>query len=248
MGKSKKKNVSNRKTNPNAKKPIDVQQIQPIHPIQHHHELVICGHSSIPNGEFRLPINITIVFFANKDEQCIVPNTYSSLKSSISEMQAMNEVDNDGHIYSGNDMCPNHNITFTSNAMLDGILIINNDDFLKFYINPFERIFTLDEKMKLDDCCKKINKYIQQKYGPRTKFTIYCVFCRGSNPDNSHHSMSHSVISNNEQDLESFLGSVSLSNSFSFEDDNGFGLKKKYKRKPKNNKTKKKKKSKRKPN
>jgi hypothetical protein len=200
------------------------------------HEFIICGHSSLPGGSFIVPKNVTIIFFAKKDEQCIVPDNYVGLKSAISEMREMRE---DGHIYNGDEVCPNHYITFTPKT-LDGISIIKNEVFSEFHINPFQQIFPFNESVDLHECCQQISKDEKQKNGPSAKSIIYCVFCRGSNPDSAYGELFKIVDSNvdDEKTLDDFLAGLSAEEV----DDNvvGFGLKKKPKRKPKKTKQKRK--------
>ena len=241
--------------------PIHILPIQqheiPIHipPIQQH-ELVICGHSSDTIKTFPLPKNITIIFFADEHEQCIVPDTYVSLKSCISEIQGINKPEN---IFIGPTKCPNYNITFNSNTMLDGISIIDNSVFSNHHKNPFEPYYKTNNVISLKKCCD----IIQDKFN-ETMFTIYCVFCRGSEADASHSRMSDvehigstdldftklgdftlnfdgpdTTDHPNVNDEELNNDDIDIFSTFYEDDDsNASGLKKK--RKPKNNKTKKK--------
>ena len=201
MGKSK-KTKKTKKTNPNVFKiPIQIHA-QPIKPI---HELIICGHSSKSIGTFKLPKNIKIIFFANKNEQCIVPDTFVNLKSCVSEMRGKNEATNIYTNTNETNQCPNYNVTFNNSTRFDGISLIQNDDFSQHGTNPFKQIFTVNEDITLEQCCKRM----QSIYGPGSMLTIYCIFCRGSNRDSNFDSLIDVGIQN--------VDDIELSDDFKFD-------------------------------
>lgn len=131
-------------------------------------EFVISGHSGATNNTFNVPYNLTLIFDANKNETCYVPNDEDSLNITIKTMK-----DAKKNIYHQGDIVNDYEVEFYS--PFEGVSEINANGY-SFFINHS----TVNHPIKLSDLCEFI-----QRSTSDTETIIYCVFCRGSERESS---------------------------------------------------------------
>jgi len=125
-------------------------------------EYVISGHSGETEDTFRIPYNLTLLFFADPHETCYVPTGEDNLRLAIGTMRSFQR-------YNENDIVNDYDIVFDPD-LFEGVSEITDNSF-SFFINAQTNPYPT----KLSELCTLIQRRAQ-----RIKTTIFCVFCRGS--------------------------------------------------------------------
>jgi hypothetical protein len=151
-------------------------------------EYIISGHSDDTSETFTIPYNISIIFYANLGETCIVPHNKESLDLVVNSMKY-----GQFELYRQGDTIQNYHIIFNKKDF-EGIALIqenNNDNNLNY------DFFQVPENINsLKDLCNFI-----QKNNNRSNTLIYCVFCRGSKMEFEDQDFGEF----NEQDIDKYL-------------------------------------------
>lgn len=127
---------------------------------------VISGHSGQADKTFTIPYNISIVFYAEKDTQCYVPNDEDSLQMVVNTMKHSHAY----KLHQSGDTIDNYQIDFSKDY--EGIALIKDIDQNDL---QFEFVNDANSGKTLKDYCVFV-----QKKSNRLPAVIYCVFCRGS--------------------------------------------------------------------
>jgi hypothetical protein len=125
-------------------------------------EYIVSGHSGETGEQFKIPYNITIVFYANPGKTCFVPGDKESMDFVVDSIKSETH-----HVHSYGETIHNYQVEFHSNASkYEGVAVIKPDgyDFLP-----------LSESLTLEEICRKV-----QRHNNRRPATLYCFFCRGS--------------------------------------------------------------------
>lgn len=156
-------------------------------------EYIISGHSDETSETFIIPYNISIIFYANLGETCIVPHNKDSLDLVVNSMKY-----GQFELYRQGDTIQNYYITFNKKDF-EGIALIqenNNNNNLNY------DFFQMPENINsLKDICNFI-----QKNNNRSNTLIYCVFCRGSKMEFEDQDFGEF----NEQDIDKYLNQEGL--------------------------------------
>jgi hypothetical protein len=150
-------------------------------------EYVISGHSDDTTDTFVIPYNISLIFYANLGETCIVPHNKESLDLVVNSMKY-----GQFELYRQGDTINNYHITFNK-KQFEGIATIqeNNDNSLNYdFLQIPENINSLKEM------CNFI-----QKSNNRANTIVYCVFCRGSKMEFEDYNFGDF----NDQDIDKYL-------------------------------------------
>jgi len=134
------------------------------------HKYLIFGHSDKTDKKFNLPPKVKLLFAANEGEICTVPGTYKSIIAEIGTINPETPQQEENI---------NYTISFNPNTS-DGIYKLNfdNDPILIPLENKYDTTNTLENYILF------IRKSIRVgEIGPRDTITIYCIFCRGGNPE-----------------------------------------------------------------
>ncbi len=130
-------------------------------------EFIISGHSTSTDELFTIPKNVSIIFYADKDEVCYIPENKIDLDTVLSSMYSTSY-----NIYNKGEQINNYSIYFTpENIELEGIseITMKNEKLsYNFYIPA------LNGEIKLSQICDFLK---QQNPEP---IKLYCIFCRGS--------------------------------------------------------------------
>jgi len=127
-------------------------------------EYLISGHSSSTDDVFTIPKNISLVFYAERNQTCFVPYNKESLDIVINSMSHYS-------VHNSGEQVENYPISFTI-QMFEGMSKIernpNNEiqDY-SFFIPPKDVI-------ELSEVCELLKNH----YSGDIK--LYCIFCRGS--------------------------------------------------------------------
>lgn len=136
------------------------------------HKYLIFGHSDKTDEKFKLLRNVQLLFAAKEGEICTVPGTYESI---IAEIETINPEtpQQEENI--------NYNISFYPNTT-DGIYKLNYDNDHIPILIPLENKY--DTTNTLQHYISFIRKSIRiGTIRPSDTITIYCIFCRGGNPE-----------------------------------------------------------------
>jgi hypothetical protein len=148
-------------------------------------EYIISGHSDETSETFTIPYNISIIFYANLGETCIVPHNKESLDLVVNSMKY-----GQFELYRQGDIIQNYHITFNKKEF-EGIALIQDNNNLNY------DFFQMPENINsLKDICNFI-----QKKNNRSNTLIYCVFCRGSKMEFEDQDFGEF----NEQDIDKYL-------------------------------------------
>jgi hypothetical protein len=132
-------------------------------------EYVISGHSGLTHEIFTVPQNISLIFYAEFEETCYVPDNKTTLDVVINSMKYYLK-----NTYKAGTTVNNYEISFTKNNNFEGISEIKrNQNGIQDYIFSYPKKH--DEYIKLNEICdllKNTNK--------NQNIKLYCVFCRGS--------------------------------------------------------------------
>lgn len=154
-------------------------------------EYVISGHSGDTNETFVIPMNVTLMFFADPSTSCYVPNTEDSLPFVILSMRDANT-----NIHTQGDVVNNYEISFT--LPFEGLAEIHREVrervkmkdgnieygpngekvYEDYYHDSLSYMMTAHNSqgsITLEDFCNYLSRI-----NNRGKITIFCVFCRGS--------------------------------------------------------------------
>jgi len=158
-------------------------------------EYVISGHSDETTETFVIPYNISLVFYANLGETCLVPHNKESLDLVINSMKY-----GQFELYRQGDTIQNYHITFNQ-KQFEGIALIQNQNNLLNY-----DFLPLNEGLNsLKDMCNFI-----QKKNNRADTIVYCVFCRGSKMEFEDYNFGDF----NDQDIDKYLSDNNNDNDF----------------------------------
>lgn len=134
------------------------------------HKYLIFGHSDKTDEKFDLPRNVKLLFAANEGEICTVLGTYKSIIAEIATINSETPRQEENI---------NYTISFNPNTS-DGIYKLN---FNKDPISLEKKYDTTDTDT-LENYISFIRKGICiGEIGPSDTITIYCIFCRGGNPE-----------------------------------------------------------------
>jgi len=153
-------------------------------------EYVISGHSGETEETFKIPYNVTLIFYADPSTSCYVPNTKESLPFVILTMRDSNIM-----VHTQGDIVNNYEISFTSpfeglaeihrevrerEKMENGKHVLEHGKkvYEDYYHDSLSYMITAQdnqESITLEDFCNHLSKI-----NNRGKITIFCVFCRGS--------------------------------------------------------------------
>jgi hypothetical protein len=134
------------------------------------HKYLIFGHSDKTDKKFNLPRNVQLLFAAKEGEICTVSGTYKSIIAEIATINTETPRQEENI---------NYTISFNPNTT-DGIykLNFNNDPILIPLENKYDTTNTLEHYISF------IRKSIRiGTIRPGDTITIYCIFCRGGNPE-----------------------------------------------------------------
>jgi hypothetical protein len=189
-------------------------------------EYVISGHSDDTTDTFVIPYNISLIFYANLGETCIVPHNKESLDLVVNSMKY-----GQFELYRQGDTINNYHITFNQ-KQFEGIATIqeNNDNSLNYdFLQIPQNINSL----------KEMCNFIQKKNN-RANTIVYCVFCRGSKMEFEDYNFGDF----NDQDIDKYLSNEDFNendfydllaedetNNNSSSDQNSIGGKRKRKQK-----------------
>jgi len=133
------------------------------------HKYLIFGHSDKTDEKFNLPRNVKLLFAANEGEICTVPGTYESIIAEIATINPETPRQEE-----------NINYTISFNNTTDGIYKLNFDN------DPI--LIPLENKYDTTNTLEHYISFIRKSIGigeirPGDTITIYCIFCRGGNPE-----------------------------------------------------------------
>lgn len=150
-------------------------------------EYVISGHSDETTETFVIPYNVSLVFYANLGETCMVPHNKDSLDLVVNSMKY-----GQFELYRQGDTIQNYHITFNKKQYEGIALMQNNPDGLLNY----DFLPTQENVNTLKDMCNFI-----QKSNNRANTLVYCVFCRGSKMEFEDYNFGDF----NDQDIDKYL-------------------------------------------
>ena len=131
-------------------------------------EYVISGHSGLTYETFIIPKNISLIFYADLEETCYVPNDKESLDIVINSMNYLT-------IHATGERINNYEISFIKDNKFEGISEIKKDKNGVQNYNFFYPKTDNEGFIKLSELCESLtNNYLGEK------IKLYCIFCRGS--------------------------------------------------------------------
>jgi hypothetical protein len=147
-------------------------------------EFIISAHSQDTEETFIVPNNITLVFYANEKQKCIVTHSKTGLDFVVDRMRKLDP------------SSPNikHSGSVVTNYVINGF---NRDEWMYVYKinfidgqNGYNTPKILDDELQkpiehytLNKICNMINRLSRS---PGTHITIYCSFCRGIETGNDY--------------------------------------------------------------
>jgi hypothetical protein len=132
-------------------------------------EYVISGHSGSTGEIFEIPKNVSLIFYAEQEQTCYVPNDKESLDIVINSMSDLKTRHNTG------EQVNNYEILFMENHMFEGISEIERNQYGIQNYNFFYPERDNEGYIKLSEICELLKN---NNVGENIK--LYCVFCRGS--------------------------------------------------------------------
>lgn len=152
-------------------------------------EYVISGHSDETTDTFIIPYNISLVFYANLGETCMVPHNKESLDLVVNSMKY-----GQFELYSQGDSVQNYHVTFNQ-KQYEGIALIQQQTNSNNGLN-YDFLQLQEGINSLKDICNFIHKK-----NNRANTLIYCVFCRGSKMEFEDYNFGEF----NEEDIDKYL-------------------------------------------
>ncbi len=132
-------------------------------------EYVISGHSGSTGETFEIPENVSLIFYAEQEQTCYVPNDKESLDVVINSMSDLKTKHN------AREQVNNYEILFMENHMFEGISEIERNQYSIQNYNFFYPERDNEGYIKLSEICELLKN---NNVGENIK--LYCVFCRGS--------------------------------------------------------------------